>query len=270
MVGETALHVACKKGDVAKVTELLEAHQNDLSPLLNARDHNGWTALHEACGGGHVEVVKKLLEAGVVEKLDLFVVGGDDALTPLEDAVQAGNLEVARLFLQTAKSRGNGTDFPTISSLLKLETALPSPALKEITNTKARVSASNSGLAKLASTQDMKSLITEFAQLTTRSTFIPSLPQYVLISRYLAVSCGQFTMQEMKKGSKMTGDSPRFSGMSNNVFGRGEAEENRGMIEIVRGETGQSSDTRTVNDLKTFKLEQGLTFPLLTCLAHTR
>ena len=165
---------------------------------------------------------------------------------------------------------GNGTDFPTVASLLKLEKTPPS-ALKEITNTKEVTSPpANSGLAKLACTPDMKSLIAEFSQLTTKSTFIPSLPQYVLISRYLTVSCGQFTIQEMKKGSKSAGDSPRFSGVSENVFGRREAEENRGMTEVVRGETGQASDTRTVNDLKVFKLEDGMNFPLLTSLAHTR
>ncbi|XP_013403658.1 SMC5-SMC6 complex localization factor protein 1 [Lingula anatina] len=107
--GETPLHVACIKNNVAKVKELLATPGVD----VNAADYAGWTPLHEACNHGHIDCVMELLkykpqktmysyfdnnnchkESGV----DLRVCNVD-GITPLHDAVQNNHLEVARVLL---------------------------------------------------------------------------------------------------------------------------------------------------------------------------
>lgn len=50
--------MACRQGNLSRVTELLSVANVD----VNARDNFGWTPLHEAIAHGRVEVVKLLLD----------------------------------------------------------------------------------------------------------------------------------------------------------------------------------------------------------------
>ncbi|XP_067892237.1 BRCA1-associated RING domain protein 1 [Heterodontus francisci] len=87
--GETPLHIASIKGDIAAVEQLLE---NGANP--NIKDNAGWTPLHEACNHGHVEIAELLLKFGV-----LLNIPGYQNDSPLHDAVRNGHVDVVKLLI---------------------------------------------------------------------------------------------------------------------------------------------------------------------------
>ncbi|NXT12024.1 BARD1 protein, partial [Prunella fulvescens] len=87
--GETLLHVASIKGDLAAVEQLLK---NGADP--NVKDHAGWTPLHEACNHGHREVVELLLQHRA-----LVNTAGYQNDSPLHDAARNGHVAIAELLL---------------------------------------------------------------------------------------------------------------------------------------------------------------------------
>ncbi|XP_076849879.1 BRCA1-associated RING domain protein 1 isoform X2 [Brachyhypopomus gauderio] len=92
--GETPLHLAAIKGDVALTTQLLTQGADP-----NLKDHAGWTPLHEACNLGHLGVVEVLLQQGV-----LLNTPGYENHSPLHDAVRNGHVDVARRLLEHGAS----------------------------------------------------------------------------------------------------------------------------------------------------------------------
>ncbi|NXD80955.1 BARD1 protein, partial [Halcyon senegalensis] len=93
--GETLLHVASIKGDLAAVEELLK---NGADP--NVKDNAGWTPLHEACNHGHTEVVELLLQHKA-----LVNTTGYQNDSPLHDAARNGHVSVVELLLLHGASR---------------------------------------------------------------------------------------------------------------------------------------------------------------------
>ena len=66
IIGENALHIACKNGRPHQVKELLE---KGFDP--NLLDNYGWTALHEASNFGHVDSVREMLKSTGTKILSL-------------------------------------------------------------------------------------------------------------------------------------------------------------------------------------------------------
>ncbi|NXF44070.1 BARD1 protein, partial [Oceanites oceanicus] len=93
--GETLLHVASIKGDLAAVEQLLK---NGADP--NVKDNAGWTPLHEACNHGHKEVVELLLQYKA-----LVNTTGYQNDSPLHDAAKNGHVSIAELLLLHGASR---------------------------------------------------------------------------------------------------------------------------------------------------------------------
>ncbi|KFQ26210.1 PREDICTED: BRCA1-associated RING domain protein 1, partial [Merops nubicus] len=93
--GETLLHVASIKGDLAAVEQLLK---NGADP--NVKDNAGWTPLHEACNHGHRDVVELLLRHKA-----LVNTTGYQNDSPLHDAARNGHLGVVQLLLLHGASR---------------------------------------------------------------------------------------------------------------------------------------------------------------------
>ncbi|XP_055668437.1 BRCA1-associated RING domain protein 1 isoform X1 [Falco peregrinus] len=93
--GETLLHVASIKGDVAAVDQLLK---NGADP--NVKDNAGWTPLHEACNHGHKEVVELLLQYKA-----LVNTTGYQNDSPLHDAAKNGHVSIVELLLLHGASR---------------------------------------------------------------------------------------------------------------------------------------------------------------------
>ncbi|NWH32855.1 BARD1 protein, partial [Chloropsis hardwickii] len=93
--GETLLHVASIKGDLAAVEQLLK---NGADP--NVKDNAGWTPLHEACNHGHREVVELLLQHGA-----LVNTTGYQNDSPLHDAARNGHVAIVELLLLHGASR---------------------------------------------------------------------------------------------------------------------------------------------------------------------
>ncbi|NXO42468.1 BARD1 protein, partial [Locustella ochotensis] len=93
--GETLLHLASIKGDLAAVEQLLK---NGADP--NVKDNAGWTPLHEACNHGHRAVVELLLRHRA-----LVNTTGYQNDSPLHDAARNGHVAVVELLLLHGASR---------------------------------------------------------------------------------------------------------------------------------------------------------------------
>jgi len=168
--GETPLHQAAKKGNIARIRECLNTPGID----INSKDNSGFTPLHEAVGGGKVEAVQVLLEyvphsytldkffsvsrqnltspRRKVDRVDILAVDKDDGMNPIHEAVDNDNIPIVKLFFETvAREQGRPG-----SGLASLDSVLNSTTLKGDT------------VATLAKSDEMKDLIKQFLNSNTR------------------------------------------------------------------------------------------------------
>ena len=86
----TALHVACNRGNMVMVKELLEIPEIK----VDQKDKHGNTPVHAACVGGNKDVVESLIEHGADFKLKNV-----HEMLPLHVAVVENHLEVVEMIL---------------------------------------------------------------------------------------------------------------------------------------------------------------------------
>ncbi|XP_043920070.1 SMC5-SMC6 complex localization factor protein 1 [Protopterus annectens] len=90
--GETALHRACIRNKVERLSELVSLPGTD----INVKDNAGWTPLHEACNYGNTECVREILQ----HCLEVDLLSEVNGVTPLHDALSEGHVEIGKLLLQ--------------------------------------------------------------------------------------------------------------------------------------------------------------------------
>ncbi|XP_052823265.1 BRCA1-associated RING domain protein 1 [Octopus bimaculoides] len=125
--GETPLHVAVIKNNLAKVQVLLTEGAN-----VNTKDHAGWTPLHEACNHGYEKIVKVLLDSGA-----LINTPGSENDTALHDAVRNGRIGCVKLLV----SRGACQTLRNAHGLMAKDYAF-TDAMKEALTTDVLVTSS--------------------------------------------------------------------------------------------------------------------------------
>ena len=84
----TKLHIACEKGDVTDVCELVYVRLHK----INIQDNYGNTPLHIACKSGHADIVETLMLAGADETIT-----NDDRLSPAGIALNSGHTQLLAL-----------------------------------------------------------------------------------------------------------------------------------------------------------------------------
>lgn len=113
--GVTALHMACRCGNLEAVNYLL-LHA-DIK--IDAKDKNNDTPLHEACLHKDKKIVKQLLEKMKEKGLTIYK-GNKSGLTPLHLACREGHLEVVELLLDHC-----GSGYATLITAKDNEDATP-------------------------------------------------------------------------------------------------------------------------------------------------
>ena len=108
--GWSPLCIACEKGHVEIVEELLANTNIDVNLALTGNRNSGTTALYIASEKGHVEIVRLLLAHTDV---DVNQARNCDGTTPLCIACQKGSVEIVRLLLahtdiDVNRGKGNG------------------------------------------------------------------------------------------------------------------------------------------------------------------
>ena len=112
--GNTALHLACKKGDPFVVRTIFRKSADDTSvllKLLECGNCNKETPLHEACLSGHLKIVRIIMNTvktsdetikDTGEKLlpKLLKATNNEKKTPLHIACQEGHLEIIKIILK--------------------------------------------------------------------------------------------------------------------------------------------------------------------------
>jgi len=94
--GESKLHIACNKGSVAEVKELLGLGANP-----NTQDHAGWTPLHDVVSHNRLDLAELLLAAEAKPS----VPSHDERTTALHDAVTSCEGEMVRLLVSRGADR---------------------------------------------------------------------------------------------------------------------------------------------------------------------
>lgn len=94
--GDTALHIACRSGNVTMVNEILKRRQSRPMQNLDFRNYDGHTCLHLAVLGGYKRIVDILLQSGA----DVNVGDGKSGATALHLAARGNREEIISLLLE--------------------------------------------------------------------------------------------------------------------------------------------------------------------------
>ncbi|XP_032228503.2 nuclear factor NF-kappa-B p105 subunit [Nematostella vectensis] len=102
--GKTALHLACERGDIDSVREIIRPlsdkaynpkTREEISSILNTRNYDGFTALHVAVFSNSIDIVSALTNVGA----DINVPDCGSGKTALHHAVETNNLRLVSYLL---------------------------------------------------------------------------------------------------------------------------------------------------------------------------
>eukprot|EP00092_Neocalanus_flemingeri_P019112 GFUD01020702.1.p1 GENE.GFUD01020702.1~~GFUD01020702.1.p1 ORF type:complete len:1318 (+),score=442.38 GFUD01020702.1:70-3954(+) len=204
--GETPLHQAAKKGNIARLSECLNTPGVD----INSQDFSGFTPLHEAVGADKVEAVQLLLDhvphshtldkyfvvsqsnlkspRKKVDRVDVLAVEKEEGMNPVHEAVDNNNLIVTKLFLDT----------------IAKEQARPNSGLPSVDTIMATTTKAGETVVTLAKTDEMRELLKSFSDNYSRTCekencptgplFIPKKDLFGLltelsVTKYIATNC---------------------------------------------------------------------------------
>ena len=93
--GDTPLHEACRYGHLEIIKILLDKHAT-----IDVRNRESAIPLHIACKEGHADVVKELLKPGRGDVKSMIAARDHTGNTPIHCAVESGVLETVKLLLR--------------------------------------------------------------------------------------------------------------------------------------------------------------------------
>ena len=100
----STIHNATRRGNIARVSELLRA-----GVKVNSRDQNGWTPLHHAAERGNVRMIRFLLNKGANARLKtnfnrtpLILATWENKLPAMRELLRHSNLNASDANAQTA------------------------------------------------------------------------------------------------------------------------------------------------------------------------
>ncbi|XP_061163414.1 NF-kappa-B inhibitor alpha-like [Saccostrea echinata] len=97
--GDTALHIACRSGNVTMVKEILKHRESRTVQNLDVRNYEGYTCLHVAVVGGFTKIVDILLKSGA----DVNVGDGKSGATALHLAAKGNKIDIVSSLLEQPK-----------------------------------------------------------------------------------------------------------------------------------------------------------------------
>ncbi|XP_062599793.1 NF-kappa-B inhibitor alpha-like [Saccostrea cucullata] len=97
--GDTALHIACRSGNVTMVKEILKHRESRAIQNLDVRNYEGYTCLHVAVLGGFTKIVDILLKS----RADVNVGDGKSGATALHLATKGNKIDIVSSLLEQPK-----------------------------------------------------------------------------------------------------------------------------------------------------------------------
>ena len=228
--GETLVHLACKKGDLNKLAQLL----NCKNVNINAKDNNGWTPLHEAVCHGQLRCVQMLLHAKNGSSCtDMLVQAGDHGMNAFHEAVENNFLDIVTEMIEVLK---RDRRYPAFGDLMRVRSVEGKTAMD------------------YAVSEEMKNLLLTQESAVIHVHFnVKSISNRLLtlnlVSKYISLFSLHYVKQELKPNSGSASNNPDLPGFKRYSAGSGGWGHSAKYM-VWRSEKVRATDIRTYNSVK--------------------